>query len=117
MAITSVHKIFIIDDEESATTVGYHFPARSLNIDCKTIMENLGRGTRGNGADSIFDNDSSCKPSFDRRVHLNDILNVPVGGYGDFSRVVDGSGRIPPGTPVVLRFPNKNIHKGYIVPR
>lgn len=117
MAITSVRKIFTIDDEEAATTVGYQFPARSLNIDCKKIMENLGRGTRGNAADSIFDNDSSCKPSFARRVHLTDILNIPVGGYGDFSTRVDGSGRIPPGTPVVLRLPNKNIHKAYIVPR
>ena len=113
MSLTSVDKIFEVEDSE----FGYadeQLPVAgtdTISLSVPKIMGNLsGIGPDSNSADGIFDNDPACKPSFAKKVMRVKSINVPMEKNGLWLAHLNGSSNIPKGAKFRVHFINKNIH-------
>lgn len=113
MAITTTDRVFTVE----ASEYGYsteQLPVAgtgSINLYIPKIMGSLsGNGPDSNAADSIFDNDSSCKPSFAKKVTMKDTLNVPLELNGLWAAHLNSKGVIPKGSTFRVNFVNENVH-------
>ena len=120
MAITSMQKIFDVEDEEYAFAAE-NFPpvggGQTIPLVCPKVMGCLsGTGPDANPADSIFDNDPACKPSFAKKVNRAKSLAVTVEKNQTWLAKLSG-GIVPKGTRFTIHFLNKNIAKPYTTTR
>lgn len=114
MAITNLDKVFEVEDSEYAYA-GEQLPQAgtdSISLTIPKVTGNLtGTGPDSNAADGIFDNDSSCKPSFAKKVNRAKALSVPLEKNGLWLGHLNGSAMIPKGAQFRVHFINRNIHK------
>lgn len=121
MAITSTKKIFIVNDEEYGFAAGDQTPmagGKSISLTCPKITGAIsGTGPDTNNADSIFDNDPACKPTFAKKVNRAGAISVELEKNGMWLAKLNGAGKIPNGTRFTVHFLNGNITKPYATTR
>ena len=118
MAITSMEKIFSVDDEE----YGFSFEDQTFNgatlkmVIPKTTGSLSGTKIDSNSADGIFDNDKECKPSFDKKVNRGEYVTVPIDTTGNWIARLSGGNTILKGEKFSIHFLNSDIQKQFVTP-
>ena len=118
MAITSMNKIFAVDDEE----YGFSFETQPFNAESlkmvipKTTGSLSGTKQDSNAADRIFDNDPACKPSFAKKVNRGEYVTVPIDPSGNWIvRIIEG-GKIAKDSRFSIHFLNGDIQRQFVTP-
>ena len=116
MSITTQNKVFEVSDFEYGYTVNNTQNPGGLKIELfipKIMGDITSTGPDSNSADGIFDNDSSCKPSFLKKVNRKKSMVVSIEKNVMWMSSISSSGNVPVGTKFKVSFFNKNIDKPY----
>ena len=117
MAITSMEKVFQVEDEEYGYSAVDQYPTaggNAISLVCPKITGCLtGKGVDTNNADGIFDNDPACKPTFAKKVNRAGAISVPMSKNGLWLGSLTSNGKVAAGTPFSIHFINGNIAKPF----
>ena len=121
MAITSMKKVFNIDEEEYGFLAGDQNPmagGNTISLTCPKVTACLsGTGPDTNNADGIFDNDKACKPSFSKKVNRAKAISCKLEKNGNWLAKLNAEGKITDGTRFTIHFLNGNVNDPYATTR
>lgn len=115
--LTSNAKIFDVNEMEYAYAAEDFRPVcadNTIGVFVPKIMGDIQKtGTDTININGLFDNDSSCKPAFETKVTLTDVLQVLIKENCNWLDKLTDEGMVPKDSMFNVEFVNCNILEPY----